>query len=330
MRRRAAFGLALVIAAGCRPTATTFEADVAWRFAYEEGPISPETRVFLVAGGDDVANFAAEIVSQRALWLAAGLREEEIACYYAKPTEAAWREDREQYEALLPMLTHCHRAEPGRLHRDLELAAAGRPPWIYLYVSAHGVPSQYDLARTSRSPRIRSLAEQLETAERQQIDITAIGLQAGPGPRLEEVPRVIRGLRHGVRPRDLVLTPWTLYESLASFGADTLRIVVLQACFSGGFLMGGGTPSLATLPSTVVLTAAAADRRSFGCDPGAARTHFGGAFEVALARALEREQDPTYIDWPALYEQIVFAVEAMEAVEGTPASAPQLADTRRR
>ena len=34
-------------------------------------------KVFLVAGGDDVANFAADVIDQHALWKRAGLRDDE-------------------------------------------------------------------------------------------------------------------------------------------------------------------------------------------------------------------------------------------------------------
>ena len=58
---------------------------------YRQGPIHPSTRIMLVAGGNDIANFAAEVVEQRALWKKAGVADDAIACYYAKPTAKAFR-----------------------------------------------------------------------------------------------------------------------------------------------------------------------------------------------------------------------------------------------
>ena len=50
------------------------------------------------------------------------------------------------------------------------------------------------------------------------------------------------------------------------------RIVIILACYSGVF-----SPVLAS-PSTLVITGAAADRSSFGCEDGATWTYFGDAF----------------------------------------------------
>ena len=59
------------------------------------------------------------------------------------------------------------------------------------------------------------------------------------------------------------------------------RLVILSACYSGIFLprLGSG--------SSIVVTAAAADRPSFGCSPGNDWTYFGDAF---INRALRKPQ----------------------------------------
>jgi len=61
----------------------------------------------------------------------------------------------------------------------------------------------------------------------------------------------------------------------------TNRLVILSACYSGTFLprLGSGT--------SIVVTAAAADRPSFGCSPGNDWTYFGDAF---INRALRKPQ----------------------------------------
>ena len=63
------------------------------------------------------------------------------------------------------------------------------------------------------------------------------------------------------------------------------RLVMIQACFSGQFV-----PALAS-PGTVVITAASADKPSFGCDPGNDWTLFGDAL---VNRAL-REPGPLLV-----------------------------------
>ncbi len=67
-----------------------------------------------------------------------------------------------------------------------------------------------------------------------------------------------------------------LRNSLAASGINT-KLVIVSACFSGHFIL----PF--TDPNTVVLTAAAADKTSFGCEPSRDWTFFGDAlFNHAL------------------------------------------------
>jgi len=309
-----------------RPTLTrSLFADI----EYDEGPIDPDTKFFLVAGGDDVANFAAEIVEQRDLWRSAGVEEHEIACYYAQPSPDGWRQDLEQYQGLADALLPCHRATPGRVLGDLLTVAKRRPPWIYLYVTSHGVDSLLGMLTPPGPGRPHKLLGTLSPDEREWLDHAAIALEAGPDPRLGEIPRAVRLLRKGAPPHTILLTTPTLTDVLETFEPRTLKVVVLQACYSGGFVS-DGNHSLANLDNAVVFTATAADRPSFGCGPGQATTYFGGAFNRSLARALEPGLEPPNIGWQAVFARADFAVEVMESVEDESPSQPSLTDTRPR
>src|SRR5207248_10797014 len=66
------------------------------------------------------------------------------------------------------------------------------------------------------------------------------------------------------------ITPPRLAQMLSSLGFRN-RLLILQACFSGQFV-----PALKS-PGTIVVTAAAADRSSFGCQAGNDWTFFGDA-----------------------------------------------------
>lgn len=79
-------------------------------------------------------------------------------------------------------------------------------------------------------------------------------------------------------------------------GADPpWRVVVVSACYSGGFI------EALKSPRTLVITASSDDRQSFGCEHGREYTYFGEAFyrdslndhdfESAFARALEIVRD---------------------------------------
>ena len=76
------------------------------------------------------------------------------------------------------------------------------------------------------------------------------------------------------------LTPDILREVLDNSGIKN-RIVVVSACHSGSFV-----PALAE-PRTLVITAAHADRTSFGCDDRREWTYFGDAY---FNRALRQER----------------------------------------
>lgn len=97
------------------------------------------------------------------------------------------------------------------------------------------------------------------------------------------------------------ITPTDLRTALDGAGIDW-RVVIVSACYSGGFI-----DSLAT-PMSLVITAARADRTSFGCGAESDITYFGrafltealnqttsltGAFELARERVseLERAED---------------------------------------
>ncbi|ACL62853.1 Peptidase C13, legumain asparaginyl peptidase (plasmid) [Methylobacterium nodulans ORS 2060] len=106
------------------------------------------------------------------------------------------------------------------------------------------------------------------------------------------------------------LTPPDLRRMLDASGAK-YRIVIISACYSGVFV-----PALAD-PRTLVITAAAADRPSFGCQDGARWTYFGDAF---FNRSLRRAPD-----LETAFEGARRLVTARERRDGFEPSRPQLA-----
>lgn len=106
------------------------------------------------------------------------------------------------------------------------------------------------------------------------------------------------------------LTPDGLREMLDRSGIRN-RIVVVSACHSGSFI-----PALAS-PTTLVMTAAHADRTSFGCGDKRQWTYFGDAY---FNRALRRET--SFIGAFARAKRLISRWEAKEKL--TP-SMPQIA-----
>jgi hypothetical protein len=89
------------------------------------------------------------------------------------------------------------------------------------------------------------------------------------------------------------------------------RVLVVSACFSGAFL-----PALES-PDTLIITAAAHDRSSFGCAHENEWTYFGEAF---FRDALADTQD-----LPAAFRAASQLIEARERREGKEPSRPQMA-----
>lgn len=123
---------------------------------------------------------------------------------------------------------------------------------------------------------------------------------------------------HGSQDHQIELNYWPL--ELASITPEWLRaaldatgirhrVIVLSACYSGGFI-----PALMSR-DTLVITASAADRTSFGCSDDAELTYFGRAF---FDEALRREYSLR-----AAFERAAASVAERESVEGYEPSKPQ-------
>ncbi|KFA28644.1 C13 family peptidase [Xanthomonas vasicola] len=104
------------------------------------------------------------------------------------------------------------------------------------------------------------------------------------------------------------ISPQDLRAALDDAGIDK-RIIVLSACYSGGFI-----PALRS-PQTLILTAARADRPSFGCGNTSNATYFGQAW---LIDAMNQSDDPL-----AAFDIAKAAINAREQQEGELPSLPQ-------
>ena len=106
------------------------------------------------------------------------------------------------------------------------------------------------------------------------------------------------------------LTPTALSRMLHETGIKW-RVIVVSACYSGGFI------EPLKDANSVVITASAPDRTSFGCEAGREFTYFGQAyFRDALAHTRS---------FVRAFEAARAGVEKMEAAEGMePASRPQM------
>ena len=87
------------------------------------------------------------------------------------------------------------------------------------------------------------------------------------------------------------------------------RVIVISACYSGSFI------DVLSDPNTIVITAAAADRTSFGCSDSRDLTYFGEAFY--------RDALPEAPSLREAFETAADAIARREQTEGVVASNPQ-------
>lgn len=302
--------------------------DAATLFTTRSEPFSRKTRIFLVAGSSRAANFAQEIIDQRALWRAAGFPPEEIACYYVIPYQEELDADREQFLALAPELAACYPASMKLLRQHLGQAEAG--DFVYLYITAHGErPVSLRLRDTEPDDDLYHTLQRW--ARHPILDEHRITLEALPDGNASG-SELLGAYRAGVDARDLYLTPDHLAGMLARYRGAAKR-VVLQACYSGGFIRDPrrSTQPLAALDDLVLLTAARHDRDSFGCAHGDDRTYYGGAYNDELARALAGRSgaNPGLPDvpWRELHDRVSRAIVEIEEREGDEPSSPMLLTT---
>jgi hypothetical protein len=105
------------------------------------------------------------------------------------------------------------------------------------------------------------------------------------------------------------LTPTALSRMLQDSGIKW-RVIVVSACYSGGFI------EPLRDDNTLIITAAATDRTSFGCEPGRDFTYFGQAF---FRDALTRTR--SFIE---AFDLAADIVARQEAAERLMPSAPQI------
>jgi hypothetical protein len=308
-------------------------------------PVSPQARIFLVAGARDIANFAQEVVDQRRLWLSRGYAPEQIECFFAAPPPEQ-QADAAQFLALEASLQPCHLASPQVVFEALaQVAANYTADHFYLYVTSHGTRPPLELNdRTVRilDPDSSWLPQTLAEAR---SDKTSPAYQwvmpfqiSMEGIRLDEhrwgwASYFARLWQSRVNPRmnarEHLFTPAFLANALQAFPSGVRKVVVIQACYSGGFVLSpdqapAPAETLRSVERITVLTASRADRTSFGCDSSGETTFFGRSYH----KVLEANPELTVpeLDWRQLHEQVTKEVEQLERqadISGRQRSEPQ-------
>lgn len=283
---------------------------------YNQDPVHPKTRFFLIAAGADIANFIQEVVDQKSYWLDQGFTEDEIACYYVQPTARALEKDREQFEALAPEVAGFRLASMRQISSDLNQIALQNPDFIYIYITSHGAPPSYARSLAKRYAgsgkyAYKSFIE--EFPETEQFTVQFHSLPTGSADVLMQ----LHAQQKGMPFNDIHLSPAGLWNLLGNFNASTIKFVTLQACYSGGFVDAKGRLKFHTAPemgppNLTVMTAARYDRPSFGCSPGKEKTEFGSAYMKALHSG---SGSPVLRDWKQIFDEVRQEVERVEQLE---------------
>lgn len=280
-------------------------------FKTRSKPFSLNTKIFLVAGSSQTANFTQEILDQRRLWQSIGFREDEISCYYVIPTLREYRHDHDQYLELAMWLPDCYPASAKVIREHLLAVAKQDPPFLYFYMTSHGKkPISVELREAEALGRKTEAL--IEHSQYPVLDQFRLMIEALPdGPATES--QILEAYKKGKNPRDLYFTPAYLREVLLEFKPHIPKILVLQGCYSGGFIQDTQTnfkeKRLTSVPQITILTAASNNRPSFGCSAGPLTTYYGGVFNQVLSTYLG---DPRKMKWENLYEDVIDKVIQLE------------------
>jgi hypothetical protein len=165
------------------------------------------------------------------------------------------------------------------------------------WLSGRGVPNA-DIHRLSASQQPRDPT--VEPASAENILQRIASLRPQPGERC-----LIFITSHGQRGEGIwlaysgdFLRPASLARALSVGCAAVPSVVILSSCYSGGFTKGA-----MRAPNRIILTAARADRPSFGCQADRTYTVFDECLLAALPRA------PT---WRAVHAASLDCVQARE------------------
>jgi hypothetical protein len=168
---------------------------------------------------------------------------------------------------------------------------------VDLWLTEHKV-APADIHRLSASAGRRNRGTEPATLERVLHRIAS--LHAGPGDRC-----MVFITSHGAPEKgvylarnDEMLSPEALAQALSAGCGTAPTVVVISACYSGSFAR-----APMTAPNRIVLTAARADRPSFGC--AAERTYT--VYDACLIGAL-----PHATTWRGAYGEIKNCVERHE------------------
>ncbi|HEV2186289.1 MAG TPA: C13 family peptidase [Stellaceae bacterium] len=181
---------------------------------------------------------------------------------------------------------------------------------VAAWLVEHGV-AEADIHRLAASAGGRNRA--IEPATLRQVLGRIASLQSGPGDGcfVFITSHGGRGLGIYLSREDEMLDPKALARALDQGCASVPTVVIVSGCYSGSF----ARPPMAA-PNRIVLTAARADRSSFGCAADRTYTDYDACLLGSLAHATS---------WQTVFTETKDCVSRREHQLGETASLPQAA-----
>ena len=226
---------------------------------------------FIIGGATDITTFGNEVLYHKKLLEISKAKISDVACYFNQPEFSQKYLDEKDYNFLKKYSKNCFAAEKKQFLSDITQSLANGQDYIYLYFSSHGNRALKDSKCSLHSKFRLSLAGQIEDCQESNY-----------------------------------LFPDELYQVLKSKPKSTKVFLVLQGCYSGGFL----TDQMKSLPNTTIITASRADRTSFGCSSSNKYTYFGSSY---LKEVKKQKDSLSNWDWKELFERVSKAVEQKES-----------------
>lgn len=179
---------------------------------------------------------------------------------------------------------------------------------VDMWLTEHGV-AQGDIHRLSAGAGRRDPAVEPATLPRVLGRIAALHGQPGDGCFVFITSHGAHNLGVYLSRDDEILNPAALAHALDAGCRTAPTVVVISACYSGSFAHGA-----IAAPNRIILTAARADRPSFGC--AAERTYTD--YDACLLGAL-----PHAATWRGVFADTRHCVELREHQDGDRPSHPQ-------
>lgn len=177
-----------------------------------------------------------------------------------------------------------------------------------MWLVDHGV-ARGDIHRLAASAGPREPSVEPATLDRVLGRIADLRAEPGDGCLVFITSHGAHGLGVYLSRRDQMLNPAALARALATGCGAVPTVVVVSSCYSGSFARG-----TMAAPNRIILTAARADRPSFGC--AADRTYTD--YDACLLGAL-----PHATTWRGVFGETRDCVERRERQEGDLPSHPQ-------